>query len=382
MYKTLVNNGKSTNLDWLAPDFWTINSIQGFFDWFVLLGAIWLLYLYLCLTFQASQACHSIHRWPKSSLDSSCLTSSTTRQRSSSRCTTTRSPSALPGRWRSANVWVRAWNSCWPRNGLRHWGKRHMQSLRRQWRTEMDWAKSDGFGTHPHQRSRDRNSQDSQDHLTVAVKRKTQAVVGFPSKINSFESSLSMGIHFELLHMCYFGCVVHLEKLPSLMIPRKTKKNRLALFQGSFKKKRGETCDFQDVSVRLVIYKLFQPSSGCHPLTRGSKRWGCSMAASLQVSRLHPHGQEFIENDIFFLNILWYLVLFVMMKWVSGVVFGKTWQETILFKNLIIYIQYPTSTLSFWGQLVKSWTSRAGSMSKAWSCNPGPMSPTDSGTGM
>ena len=64
----------------------------------------------------APQACHSIPRWPNP-VDSSCLTSSTTRQRSSSRCTTTRrhkisktqlsidlwicipdrSPSALPG---------------------------------------------------------------------------------------------------------------------------------------------------------------------------------------------------------------------------------------------------------------------------------------------
>lgn len=139
-----------------------------------------------------------------------------------------------------------------------------------------------------------------------------------------------MGVHFELLHVCDFGCVVHLEKLPSLMIPRKftkiKKKTDWHCSKGLLKKKRGRPVIFK-TSVRLVIYKLFQPSSGtcmsCHPSTRGSKRWGCLIGSKSKVSRLHPHGQEFIENDIFFLNILWYLVLFVMMNWVSGVVFAK-----------------------------------------------------------
>ena len=270
--KTLVNNGKkSTNLNWLAPDFWTINRIQGFFDWFVLLGAIWLLYLYFCLTFQASQACHSIPRWPKSSLDSSCLTSSTTRQRSSSRCTTTRSPSALPGRWRSASVWVRAWNSCWPRNGLRHWGRRHMQSLRRQWRNEMARAKSDGDGKkHPHQRSRDRNSQDSQDHLTVAVKKGTprlkliskqkSTVWIFSVNGNPFRASTCM-----LFWVCV---VIYLEKLPSLMIPRKTKKKQTGTVPRVFKKK-GDLW-FSRLRFGSLFTSCFNPPvaidlHNCHP---------------------------------------------------------------------------------------------------------------------
>lgn len=61
-----------------------------------------------------------------------------------------------------------------------------------------------------------------------------------------------MGVHFELLHVCDFGCVVHLEKLPSLMIPRKftkiyKKKKQTGTVPRVFKKKKGETCDFQDV---------------------------------------------------------------------------------------------------------------------------------------